>query len=48
MSSRAGRHASRRNVREADVVGRLGGDEFAVVAEELDSPEAAMRLARRL
>ena len=36
------------NVRETDVVGRLGGDEFAVVAEELDSPEAAMRLARRL
>lgn len=36
------------NVREADLVGRLGGDEFAIVAEALDAPEAAMRLARRI
>jgi len=36
------------NVREVDLVGRLGGDEFAIVAEELDSPEDAMRLARRV
>jgi len=36
------------NVREVDLVGRLGGDEFAVVAEELETPEDAMRLARRI
>ena len=35
-------------VREADLVGRLGGDEFAIVAEEIEAPEAAMRLARRI
>jgi diguanylate cyclase (GGDEF)-like protein len=34
------------NVRDVDLVGRLGGDEFAIVAEELDTPEDAMRLAR--
>jgi diguanylate cyclase (GGDEF)-like protein len=38
----------RENVREVDLVGRLGGDEFAVVAEEIASPEDAMRLARRI
>jgi predicted signal transduction protein with EAL and GGDEF domain len=31
-----------------DLVGRLGGDEFAIVAEELETPEDAMRLARRV
>ena len=36
------------NVRESDVVGRLGGDEFAIVAEDIDAPEDAMRLARRV
>jgi diguanylate cyclase (GGDEF)-like protein len=36
------------NTRDVDLVGRLGGDEFAVVAEELESPEDAMRLARRI
>ena len=36
------------NVRETDVVGRLGGDEFAIVAEDIDAPEDAMRLARRI
>ena len=36
------------NVREVDLVGRLGGDEFAIVAEEIEAPEDAMRLARRV
>jgi diguanylate cyclase (GGDEF)-like protein len=36
------------NIREVDLVGRLGGDEFAIVAEEFDSPEDAMHLARRV
>ena len=36
------------NVREVDLVGRLGGDEFAIVAEDLEAPEDAMRLARRI
>src|SRR5665811_344725 len=36
------------STREVDLVGRLGGDEFAVVAEEIDTPEDAMRLARRI
>ena len=38
----------RGNVREIDLVGRLGGDEFAVVAEDLDTADGAVRLARRL
>jgi diguanylate cyclase (GGDEF)-like protein len=38
----------RESVREVDLVGRLGGDEFAIVAEDLDAPEDAMRLARRV
>ncbi len=36
------------SVREVDLVGRLGGDEFAIVAEDLEAPEDAMRLARRV
>ena len=36
------------NTRDVDLVGRLGGDEFAIVAEELNTPEDAMRLARRV
>ena len=38
----------RENVRESDLVGRLGGDEFAIVAEDLETPDDAMRLARRI
>ena len=38
----------RESVREVDLVGRLGGDEFAIVAEDLEAPEDAMRLARRV
>jgi len=38
----------RENTRDVDLVGRLGGDEFAIVAEEIDTPEDAMRLARRI
>ena len=36
------------SVRDVDLVGRLGGDEFAIVAEDLTTPEDAMRLARRV
>lgn len=36
------------SVREVDLVGRLGGDEFAIIAEEIDTPEDAMRVARRV
>jgi diguanylate cyclase (GGDEF)-like protein len=36
------------STREVDLVGRLGGDEFAIVAGDLDAPEDAMRLARRI
>jgi diguanylate cyclase (GGDEF)-like protein len=36
------------NVRETDLVGRLGGDEFAIVAEDLETPDDAVRLARRI
>jgi diguanylate cyclase (GGDEF)-like protein len=36
------------STRDVDLVGRLGGDEFAIVAENLDAPENAMRLARRV
>jgi len=34
--------------RALDTVGRLGGDEFVVVAEDLDSPRAGVRLAMRV
>ena len=36
------------SVREVDLVGRLGGDEFAIIAEEIETPEDAMRVARRV
>jgi diguanylate cyclase (GGDEF)-like protein len=36
------------SVRDSDMVGRLGGDEFAIVAEDIEAPEDAMRLARRI
>ncbi len=36
------------SVRDSDTVGRLGGDEFAIVAEDIEAPEDAMRLARRV
>ena len=38
----------RENIREVDLVGRLGGDEFAICAEDIATPEDAMRLARRI
>ncbi|XSG81789.1 MAG: putative bifunctional diguanylate cyclase/phosphodiesterase [Methyloligella sp. ZOD6] len=38
----------RSNVREVDLVGRLGGDEFAIVAEQLETPEDVLPLARRV
>ena len=38
----------REQVREADLIGRLGGDEFAVIAEDLESPDDAARVARRI
>jgi diguanylate cyclase (GGDEF)-like protein len=38
----------RRNVLGLDVVGRLGGDEFAVVLHNIDSPDNAAAVARRI
>jgi diguanylate cyclase (GGDEF)-like protein/PAS domain S-box-containing protein len=35
-------------VRTVDTVGRLGGDEFVVVAQDLESPRAGVRLAQRI
>ena len=35
-------------VRGGDVVSRLGGDEFAILAEDLDGPEMASELGRRV
>ena len=35
-------------VRETDVVARLGGDEFAVLAEDIDDPNGAIPVARRI
>lgn len=36
------------SLREQDTLARMGGDEFAVVQVGIDSPNAALRLARRL
>ncbi len=36
------------SVRDSDMVGRLGGDEFTIVAEDIETPEDAMRVARRI
>jgi diguanylate cyclase (GGDEF)-like protein len=38
----------RRLARDADVVARLGGDEFAILQLNIDRPEAALSLARRM
>jgi diguanylate cyclase (GGDEF)-like protein/PAS domain S-box-containing protein len=38
----------RGSVRTDAVVARLGGDEFAVVLEDLDGPDGALRVARRV
>lgn len=35
-------------VRPSDTVGRLGGDEFVVIAQDLDSPRAGVRIAMRI
>ncbi len=35
-------------VREGDTLARFGGDEFVVLAEDLDEPEAAVRIANRM
>lgn len=35
-------------VREGDTLARFGGDEFVVLSEDLDEPEAAVRIADRM
>lgn len=35
-------------VRGSDTLSRLGGDEFAILAEDLDSPDDAVRLSERI
>ncbi|HYH61624.1 MAG TPA: diguanylate cyclase, partial [Solirubrobacterales bacterium] len=36
------------DLRPGDTVARLGGDEFTILLEEVDSPEMAMRVAKRI
>ncbi|MDG4584718.1 MAG: GGDEF domain-containing protein, partial [Candidatus Competibacter sp.] len=36
------------SVRESDTVARLGGDEFVVVLRQIDAPEDAARVARKI
>ena len=36
------------SVRADDDVGRIGGDEFVIVSQDLDSPEALLRMAERI
>ncbi len=38
----------RNSFRGTDVAGRVGGDEFMVFSQNIDSPEAAMKLAERV
>jgi diguanylate cyclase (GGDEF)-like protein len=38
----------RLQIRPTDTVARLGGDEFAVLLEEIDEPESAVTVARRI
>ncbi len=38
----------RNSFRGADVAGRVGGDEFMVFAQDIDSPEAAMKMTQRI
>jgi diguanylate cyclase (GGDEF)-like protein/PAS domain S-box-containing protein len=47
LLSELGQHLLRA-VRGSDVVARLGGDEFAIVQTEIDGPDDAADLARRL
>jgi len=45
---RAVAHRIRGAVRPADTVARIGGDEFVVLCEDLEGPDAADTIARRI